>query len=70
MKIRCEESTDGGASRIKGWHNFYPCQNCAKWLVKYKSGEEKRVCGIHKNQIINRTIKSEIESITPLTKSK
>lgn len=29
--MKCEEHVDKGKTRIRGWHNFTPCKNTAKY---------------------------------------
>lgn len=31
--MKCEEHVDKGKTRIKGWHDFAPCKNTAKYKV-------------------------------------
>lgn len=50
-KVKCEEKTDGGASRVRGFHHMYHCENNAKYKVDYTTriGEEftQMLCGVH-----------------------
>lgn len=36
--MKCEEHVDKGKTRIRGWHDFTPCKNTAKYKVTYPSG--------------------------------
>lgn len=40
--MKCEEHIDKGKTRIRGWHNFTPCKNTAKYKVTYPSGNIKK----------------------------
>ena len=46
-KIMCQETTDGGASRIRGWRNTYPCTHQAKYVAYDDNGNKNYLCGIH-----------------------
>lgn len=52
--IKCQEQRDGGASRIRGWHNYYDCTNKAKYKVTEKNGKATYLCGVHKNAWVKK----------------
>lgn len=65
--MRCQETRDGGASRIRGYHNRYPCTNEAKWKVTYNwAGQEVTtcVCGCHKNKLIRAYSNAKVEKLS------
>jgi hypothetical protein len=33
-QVKCQEQRDGGATRVRGWHNYYDCTNNARYKVK------------------------------------
>lgn len=45
--MKCEEHVDKGKTRIRGWHDFTPCKNTAKYKVTYPSGNVQFLCGVH-----------------------
>ena len=49
--MKCEEHVDNGKTRIRGWHNFTPCKNTAKYKVTYPSGNVLFLCGVHYNRL-------------------
>ena len=49
--MKCEEHVDKGKTRIRGWHNFTPCKNTAKYKVTYPSGNVLSFCGVHYNRL-------------------
>lgn len=49
--MKCEEHVDKGKTRIRGWHNFTPCKNTAKYKVTYPSGNVLFLCGVHYNRL-------------------
>lgn len=49
--MKCEEHVDKGKTRIKGWHDFAPCKNTAKYKVTYPSGNVQFLCGVHYNRL-------------------
>lgn len=55
--MKCQFRTDGGATRIRGFHDYRPCTCEAKYHVKVihdSYTEEYYVCGVHKNKILRR----------------
>ena len=36
---------------VRGWHNFTPCKNTAKYKVTYPSGNVLFLCGVHYNRL-------------------
>lgn len=49
--MKCEEHVDKGKTRIRGWHNFTPCKNTAKYKVTYLPGNVLFLCGVHYNRL-------------------
>lgn len=49
--MKCEEHVDKGKTRIRGWHNFTPWKNTAKYKVTYPSGNVLFLCGVHYNRL-------------------
>lgn len=49
--MKCEEHVDKGKTRIRGWHDFTPCKNTAKYKVTYPSGNVQFLCGVHYNRL-------------------
>lgn len=49
--MKYEEHVDKGKTRIRGWHNFTPCKNTAKYKVTYPSGNVLFLCGVHYNRL-------------------
>ena len=49
--MKCYKHVDKGKTRIRGWHNFTPCKNTAKYKVTYPSGNVLFLCGVHYNRL-------------------
>ena len=61
--MKCEEHVDKGKTRIRGWHNFTPCKNTAKYKVTYPSGNVLFLCGVHYNRLKRLGYKVKAEEI-------
>lgn len=61
--MKCEEHVDKGKTRIKGWHDFAPCKNTAKYKVTYPSGNVQFLCGSHYNRLKKLGYNFKVEEI-------
>lgn len=61
--MKCEKKVDKGKTRIRGWHNFVPCKNEAKYKVTYLNGNVELLCGVHLNKIKKLGYKIEVEKL-------
>lgn len=62
--MKCEESVDKGKTRIRGWHDFAPCENTANYKVTYANGNVQFLCGVHLNRLKKLGYEVEIEKLT------
>lgn len=61
--MKCDEVVDKGKTRIRGWHNFSPCENVAKYKVTFSSGKVEYLCGVHLNRFKKLGYNFKIEKL-------
>lgn len=61
--IECQGTVDKGASRIRGYHNTYPCKHKAKYKITYRDGRVEYLCGIHKQALVKMGYNVTIEPL-------
>ena len=62
--MKCDEVVDKGRTRIRGWHDYSPCGNVAKYKVTFiSSGKVEYLCGVHLNRLKKNGVEFEIEKL-------